>query len=126
MSITYRNLKGSPLSADELDQNFRDLHERLEYLETSFNRQNLGGIAQIFQEGSEIFFENTAGDIMGRLKFPQLQLNPRGAWSPHTEYAFYDVCLFNGKSYLCNTAHQSAESFEEHSRQWDVIFSMEA
>lgn len=33
MPITYRLLKGAPLSAEELDQNFRELLARLEACE---------------------------------------------------------------------------------------------
>ena len=126
MTITYRNLKGAPLSADELDQNFRELQDRLEALEVSSSAQNLGGVTRIFQEGRDIAFENQAREIIGRLTLPQLQLRPRGAWAPQTEYAFYDVCLFEGKTYLCNSAHQSGEAFTDHASSWGVIFSTES
>ena len=33
MTLTYRLEKGAPLSAEELDENFRDLHQRIARLE---------------------------------------------------------------------------------------------
>ncbi|HBN22884.1 MAG TPA: hypothetical protein DD412_06585 [Holosporales bacterium] len=54
MTITYRNLKGAPLSADELDQNFKELHERLEKLEETVLPLSQGGVTRITQEGAEL------------------------------------------------------------------------
>ena len=123
MAIPYRNLKGAPLSTEELDHNFRELHQRLEALETSPSLQRHGGIERIYQEGGEVVFENTLREVLGRLALPQLRLNPRGIWAAGEDYAFYDLCIVAGKTYLCTEAHQSSALFETDGAHWALIFS---
>jgi hypothetical protein len=41
MTIVYRIEKGAPLTAEELDNNFKDLHKRLEALEQILARLKL-------------------------------------------------------------------------------------
>ena len=122
MPIIYRNLKGAPLSADELDQNFRELDQRLASVEQSPRLQQHGGIARISQEGPEVLFENTLGEVLGRLTLSSLSMTPQGQWEPQKDYAFYDLCLLEGNTYLCNTAHKSGDDFTDSARCWDVIF----
>lgn len=123
MTITYRNLKGAPLSADELDQNFRELHERVEQLEENLGLHTQGGIAKITQDGADIIFESEAGESMGRLTLPSLYFRPRGLWGSQNDYLFYDLCLFEGKTYCCKRAHKSGDSFAETAGKWEVIFA---
>lgn len=123
MTMTYRNLKGAPLSADELDQNFRELHQRLERLEA---KPLASGIANITQEGPDIIFKNAAGESMGRFTVPLLKLRPRGPWIPQETYLFYDLCLFEGKTYLCHTPHKSGDNFASGHVYWDVVFGDES
>tara|TARA_R110002095_G_scaffold186939_3_gene164243 strand:- start:210 stop:587 length:378 start_codon:yes stop_codon:yes gene_type:complete len=125
MTITYRNLKGAPLSADELDQNFRELHERLEKLEENTGTHSHGGISQITQDGADIVFESAVGGVLGRFTLPSLHMRPRGSWSAHEDYLFYDLCLFEGKTYFCKKPHKSGDTFVESVENWDIIFSAE-
>jgi len=125
MTITYRNLKGEPLSADELDQNFKELHERLEKVEKDIQPLSLGGIESITQEGADIIFKSKSGELLGRVTLPSLILRPRGLWVAQRDYLFYDICLFGGKTYCCKTPHKSADSFETNLDKWDVIFASE-
>ncbi len=119
MTITYRNLKGAPLSADELDQNFRELHQRLEELEEG---KASAGVRKITQEGPDILFESTTGEILGRVTVPLMHFRPRGPWASRENYLFYDLCLFEEKTYLCKTPHKSGDDFESGRAYWDIIF----
>lgn len=125
MTITYRNLKGSPLSADELDQNFKNLHERLEKLEEVVLPLSQGGVARITQNGADLLFESASDEVLGRVTLPSLRFRPRGLWVAQRDYLFYDLCLFDGKMYCCKTAHKSAESFGDDLAKWDLIFATE-
>lgn len=123
MTITYRNLKGAPLSADELDQNFKELHQRLEKLEENILPLTQGGVARITQKGAEILFESASEETLGKVTLPSLRFRPRGFWALQKDYLFYDICFFEGKIYCCKTAHKSSESFEDDSSKWDIIFA---
>ncbi len=125
MTITYRNLKGSPLSADELDQNFKELHERLEKLEEYVLPLHQGGVAQITQQGADIIFESAFGEVLGRIRLPSLCFRPQGLWEAQRDYLFYDLCLLEGKTYCCKTPHKSGEAFVEDSAKWELIFAAE-
>lgn len=125
MTITYRKLKGSPLSADELDQNFKELHDRLEKLEEVVLPLSQGGVARITQDGADVLFESASEEVLGRITLPSLRFRPRGLWVSQRDYLFYDLCLFEGKTYCCKTPHKSGASFGDDLAKWDLIFAAE-
>lgn len=123
MTITYRTIKGAPLTADEFDQNFRDLSERLDLIEGIESLHPHGGLGKITQETNEIVFHSMGGIVLGRVPLPTMHFRPRGEWDPQEDYAFYDLSLQDGKTYCCKTAHKSSERFEDDLEHWEVIFA---
>jgi hypothetical protein len=124
MVITYRKLKGSPLSIDELDQNFRELHERLEKLETQAGEGAFGGLKKISQEGQEIVFEDTQGGELGRFKAPVLRFNPTGEWQKGKEYQIYDLVAYDKKIFYCTKAHLSSSTYTDDSKNWVLFLTL--
>lgn len=109
MTLTYRLIKGSPLTATEVDDNIRTLDERIRDLEDSQETQF--PLGSIHREGPDITFQNTAGDIMGRISLPLPKMTPTGNWAPKTPYDFWDLCHYDGKIHICHTPHISLDMF---------------
>jgi len=72
MTIIYRAEKGSPLSIDEIDGNFRALDKRLKSLEDHPERGE--GLGKIDLRDNQITFRGTFGTDFGTFPFPSLLL----------------------------------------------------
>ncbi|HBN22889.1 MAG TPA: hypothetical protein DD412_06610, partial [Holosporales bacterium] len=107
------------------DQNFKELHERLEKLEETVLPLSQGGVTRITQEGAELLFESASEEVLGRVTLPSLRFRPRGLWVAQRDYLFYDLCLFGGKTYCCKTAHKSGDALGDDLSKWDLIFAAE-
>lgn len=123
MTITYRLLKGSPLTAQELDTNFRDLETRVEFLENLISQGHQGGIKGIRLEGRDLLFENQHGETLGQVSLPLPQFRPTGVWKSQTLYAPHDLCVGDTQAtYCCLKAHTSSQTFEQDQAHWEIIF----
>ena len=76
MSITYRNIKGIPLTSDEVDENFRNLDARLARLESS--QDGAETVSRIEQEFNVLKFFTGRGREIGSATIPPFQLHPQG------------------------------------------------
>ncbi|MGL4371248.1 MAG: hypothetical protein ACRCTK_01135 [Alphaproteobacteria bacterium] len=118
--LIYRSVKGSPLTHEEVDNNFRELATRLETLETS--PPDAEGLASIQVEQSELRFQGSRGTSFGSFSLPKLFWNPRGVWKANTAYVALDVTSFQDALYVCKTSHTSGASFSETA--WTLLFSL--
>ena len=84
MPITYRAEKGSPLSVEEIDGNFKELETRIKTLEE--NPEAGEGIGKIQVEGDQMHLMGTFATDFGTFTLPQPKLNMRGKWAQQTPY----------------------------------------
>ncbi len=89
MTIIYRHVKGAPLSAAEVDQNFADLDSRMAQLESLFGTPQ--GIAKIEQDGTHITIVGNNGAQLAQLEWPMPPFAPKGQWKEKDEYKVGDV-----------------------------------
>lgn len=73
MPLTYRHKKGSPLTAEELDGNFKELEERIQTLEN-----HMGEIlGKIELEGDQLSFIGSHGTNFGTVSLPKADVPQR-------------------------------------------------
>jgi hypothetical protein len=125
MTITYRAEKGSPLTAQEIDGNFKELETRLNTLE---DRPEGGeSIGKIHVEGDQIHFLGTFGTDFGIFTLPKANLNPCGQWGAQMPYKKLDLVTFNSSLenalYCCTTDHISTEWTQDRSL-WKLLLSL--
>lgn len=105
MSITYRHEKGSPLTVQEIDGNFKELETRLKILED--HAEEGEGIEKIHLEGDRLTFTGTFGKDFGTFTLPKPSLNPCGPWSPEKPYKKLDLVTVESGLYYCAMDHTS-------------------
>lgn len=121
MTIIYRTEKGSPLTVQEIDDNFRELETRLTALE---DHPEVGeGIGKIHIEGDHISFRGTFGTDFGTFTLPKATLNLRGDWAPQTPYKKLDLITIDKALYWCLQDHMSTIWVEDNSF-WKQVFSL--
>jgi hypothetical protein len=111
MTITYRLVKGSPLTFAEEDGNFSDLDGRVTSLEVSgFSNP----IDSITISGNLLTFEysTTVGGGSDSVTIPTAAWIGRGKWLALTSYAVNDLVIDSSRLYLVKIAHTSAASFD--------------
>jgi hypothetical protein len=109
MTMTYRADKGSPLTIDEMDDNFREIIARVEALE---NNPPVGEtIADIRAEGDHLIIHGTHGSQYGPFQLPVISLTPQGEWQPRRDYVRNDCVLYQGILYLCTNTHTAGDVF---------------
>ena len=111
MTITYRLVKGSPLTFAEEDGNFSDLDGRVHSLE-SLSYSN--PIDAITVSGNQLTFHYTtaAGGGSDTVTIPTAQWNGRSNWLPGTSYAVNDLVVAQSSLYLVKVAHTSQTTFD--------------
>src|SRR6516225_8787796 len=111
MTITYRLVKGSPLTFAEEDGNFSDLDGRLHSLE---NLSYSNPIDAITVSGNQLTFHYTtaAGGGSDTVTIPTAQWKGRGEWQPSSVYAVNDLVIDAGNLYLVQIAHTSQTTFD--------------
>lgn len=120
MSIIYRAEKGAPLTADEIDGNFRELESRLKILE---DHPEVGeGIGKIQVQGDQLTLTGTFGMDFGTFTLPKATLNPRGKWLPQIPYQRQDLVTTDSSLYYCLKEHTST-SWEQDRSLWQEILS---
>lgn len=118
MMLVYRSIKGSPLTVEEMDGNFKALADRLEVLETSSMEGE--GIGSVEIDQGVLRLTGSKGSKLGEVKLTTLRWRPRGAWQPDVAYETMDLVFINDSLYLCQTSHTSDKAFAE--RYWDLVF----
>jgi len=107
MTITYRSVKGSPLTTTELDNNFHDLDDRLVDIETdsSLRGESIDTITLV--DDIELNILGDKGTNYGNFAMPRF--TPQGNWATATDYAIADTVVYDtdGNGYACNEAHTS-------------------
>jgi hypothetical protein len=120
-NLTYRTAgvwgggNGSDLTATQVDQNFFTLFSAVSALED--HADTGAGIDFINQPGGgNLFYIHlTNHAVLGPFVIPTAQWNPRGAWTPNTVYAAFDVVSENGSVYLITVPHTSGTTFSAFS-----------
>lgn len=116
--LTYRLTKGSPLTIEELDENFQTLNSRIDELDEKINPVSLS----IAQDQDVLVFKN-CGQPIGHIIMPRFEPCIKGKWQPSKLYKNGDWCFHNRKLYSCIKEHQSADNFTE--QNWNLIFDGE-
>lgn len=123
MTITLRSEKGAPLTIEELDENFKELNERLTALEQGkFAVESLGSINV---EGQEIVFTSTLGKELGRCALPEPSLQGRGNWRGRLNYCQGDIVRFQDRIFLCRQNHTSDLSPDRDEGNWKALFDIQ-
>jgi len=123
MPIKYRMQKGAPLTIEELDNNFRELEERLNALESQDNLSR--SIGKITLEGRALIFEDLSGDIISHITIPLPTIVPRGAWTSDVQYTVGDLVVFESCAYVCQINHQST-NFTSERHNWHLFLSFDS
>lgn len=121
MPITYRAEKGSPLSVEEIDGNFRELDNRLKNLEE--NPEVGESIGKIQVEGDQIHFRGTFATDFGTFTLPSPTLKLKGKWMIQTFYQTLDLVTHETGLYSCLHAHTSI-TWEQDINAWQEIFAL--
>lgn len=109
MAITYRDEKGSPLSAAEVDENFRTL---VMMVNESAGEQGVS-VSDITQAADTITFHLSDGSTIGPFNLPVAAFNDTGTWQALFDYAMLDLFeVPNIGLYLVLIPHTSGEEFD--------------
>jgi hypothetical protein len=111
MTITYRLVKGSPLTFAEEDGNFSDLDGRVTALQTAGFANPIDAVTIA---GNQLTFHYTtaSGGGSDTVTLPTAQWNGRGDWQPSTSYAVNDLVIAQSNLYLVKIAHTSDATFD--------------
>ena len=124
MTIIYRSVKGSNLTASEVDGNFSDLDGRITALQ--LNPPSAVGISNIAVSGSQVIFYLEDGSSFGPYALPIATFVPRGNWTAGTVYYAMDLVSVPAAGvYLVLSDHTSAGSFDAAASNSDgAIYSL--
>lgn len=122
--LVYRSEKEAPLSIEELDGNFRDLDNRLKYLEEKIQTANI--LQDIKVDNNRFTFINPQGKVLADVPIPSIQLNAKGVWTPRTTYKKFDVIAMPGQSLICLQDHHSAENLPDDikDKKWQLFIDV--
>ncbi len=110
MTLTYRSVKGSALTAAEFDGNTTELDGRLTALED--NPPEATGLSFFEVAGTQFYVHMTDSSVLGPYALPTAEWNFRGEWVAATAYAVNDVIRNDGALYRVIFAHTSDASFD--------------
>lgn len=117
MTLTYRSVKGSALTANEFDGNTHDLDDRITAMED--NPPSAIGIAFFETVNTDFYVHMTDSSVLGPYTLPTTEWNFRGAWAATTIYAINDVVSNSGALYIVIFAHTSASVFDAGANDGD-------
>lgn len=107
VSLTYRALKGSALTADEVDANFQALEDEIGGLQgASLVGEGIGSIVVNFDI---MDITGSAGSDFGSHNLPVP--HGKGDWISSVNYVALDMVMDDGNGYICKVAHLSGLSF---------------
>lgn len=114
MTIVLRSVKGSNLTAAEVDGNFTDLNGRVTTLETTPPTPN--EIANVDVTDGLLTITMDDATVWGPFALPVTSFRVRDAWEALTEYNYYDIVYVEGDGvYFVAKAHTSPAAFSaEH------------
>lgn len=110
MTIVYRSVKGSNLTATEVDDNFHDLDDRVTTLEVS--DPDIVEIDHFVVEGTLLTIVLTNGVEHGPFPLPTAQWRFTGQWLPGITYLTNDIVSNDGSLYFIRVQHISAPTFD--------------
>lgn len=119
MSITYRANKGAPLSAAEIDGNFKELEARLTQLEEYPERGE--GIGKIQVVGDQMTFIGTFGSDFGTFYLPKASFKPCGSWTSQMLYQKLDLVTYENTLYCCLKEHMSTTWAQDDGAWKDIL-----
>ena len=124
MVLVYRHEKNAPLSHQELDGNFKDLDQRIQYLEEKIEKANI--LHHIKIEKERIFFLGTQGHVLADIPVPTIKFTPRGSWAPQTYYQKFDVVAVPGQTFLCTENHCSGTTLQNDitEKKWQLFIDV--
>lgn len=108
--ITYRDTKGSNLSAAEVDANFHDLDARVVDLET--NPPVPISLDHFVVEGTMLTIYLTNGDAHGPFVLPVASWRWTGEWAAGLTYLVGDLITESGNIYFVRVQHVSDTVFD--------------
>lgn len=118
MTIVYRSVKGSNLTAAEFDGNFSDLDGRVTSLQN--NPPVAVGISNFAVSGSQLVVYLSNGTSFGPFSLPIATFAVRGEWTALTAYFAMDLVHVAGSGlYLVLSDHTSAATFDEDATNSD-------
>ncbi|MDR1267369.1 MAG: hypothetical protein LBJ70_03255 [Holosporales bacterium] len=120
MGITYRHLKGSPLTSAEVDANFESLDQRLRLLEGA--RASPADLVHIEQHDTRLRFLDPSGRTLGDVELPTPRFAPKGAWETAHVYEKGDLVAHEAHTWYAMRSHE-AGTFEEDRSQglWNMF-----
>lgn len=121
MPIIYRTEKGSPLSVVEIDGNFKELNDRLTYLEE--HPETGEGIERITVKEDQMTITGAFGTDFGTFSLPKALLNPCGPWSTQVLYQKLHMVTFENILFCCVKEHTST-AWEQDKGMWQEILSL--
>ncbi len=111
MTLTYRSVKGSALTAAEFDGNTSDLDGRITTLED--NPPAAISISSFEVAGTSFYVHMTDSSVLGPYTLPTGEAwSLQGDWLPTTLYAVNDIVRSDGALYLVIFAHTSESVFD--------------
>lgn len=113
--ITYRIDKGSPLSIEELDENFRTLEAKIENIEECLEPIKLC----TEQIGNTVIIKNH-GEEIGNFNIPKSTISFKGKWQEKNYYEADDLVVHLECLYTCKLSHLSEKIFSNDN--WTKIF----
>ena len=121
MPLVYRSTKGAPLTADEIDGNFKELDQRLQHLQE--NPECGEGLGKIDVLDDHLRFSGTFGTDFGTFPLPKPKLNLCGHWRAHTPYQALDLITYERGLYGCEKPHTST-TWEKDVNYWKELLSL--
>lgn len=110
MTLTLRGKMDRALTYQEVDNNFLELQERIELLESS------DGLAEKFTdiscENNQLHIRGSRGSDFGPFDLG-LDLQARGPWKENTHYKKNDLVQKGSSLFLVKEEHTSGDSFAE-------------
>lgn len=113
--ITYRLEKAEPLSVLEIDNNFRELEQRIKTLEGHATPTKL-----TIEQQEDVLIFKTNAETISHVVLPKFQPIFKGAWKQLTSYHIGCWVTTDQKLYACQSPHTSTQEFEPNF--WQLIF----
>lgn len=101
MTIVYRDEKGSPLTADEVDGNFHDLDDRITEFEAGGSQAPRAiELIRLAESGVALEVVYTDATVDGPFPIPSTTWTGQGAWTNSTPYAVNDIVEVPGVGFF--------------------------
>ncbi len=121
--MILRRQKTSPLTADELDDNFKELAEGIAAIKKLLEAKPAlpEGVKSIRQAGDELYFLGTYGSDLGTVTLPKILPTPRGEWHAQEYYHLNDWVVNKNKTYACIKSHVATAFDTDQATHWRLV-----